>query len=91
VVLDPLPRRLRNREASRRDFIKPSIAATSGDSFSTRRPFSLWTLLIRIPARTGWTDSEIQQTRKFLPTPSAFGLSPLSRRCFLRPQRSKSF
>ncbi len=92
MVLDPLPRRLRTREASRREFHQ---AVERGD-----QPEILSQLVARslldspcpkfLLAPAGPT-LKFSKPRKFLPTPSVFGLSPLSRRCFLLPQRSKSF
>ena len=63
VVLDPLPRRPRAREASRRDFLlaaerkdKPEILAqlTERALFGLRQS--------EIPARTGWTKAELHET-----------------------------
>jgi len=42
-----LPRRLRTREASRREFHQAPNAATSRRFFLNSSPFSLWTLLVR--------------------------------------------
>jgi selenocysteine-specific elongation factor len=63
AVLDPLPRRPRAREASRREFLlaverknKPEILAqlTERSLFGLRQS--------EIPARTGWTNTEMQET-----------------------------
>jgi selenocysteine-specific elongation factor len=63
TVLDPLPRRPRAREASRRDYLaavergdKPEILA----QLTQRSLFGL--PQSEIPSRTGWTDREIQET-----------------------------
>ena len=67
TVLDPLPRRPRAREASRRDFLvaverknKPEIVVqlTERSLFGLRQS--------EIPARTGWTNTEIQETIRSL-------------------------
>jgi len=63
TALDPLPRRPRAREASRREYLQ----AVEGNN----KPEILMQLALRslfglpqseIPARTGWTDPEIQET-----------------------------
>jgi selenocysteine-specific elongation factor len=63
TVLDPLPRRPRARETSRRDYLlaversdKPEILA----QLTQRSLFGL--PQSEIPARTGWTDPEIKET-----------------------------
>jgi selenocysteine-specific elongation factor len=63
IALDPLPRRPRTREASRSESLqaferreKPEILA----QLAERSLFGL--LQSEIPARTGWTDREIQET-----------------------------
>src|SRR5260370_4600527 len=63
VALDPLPRRPRAREAARSEFLqaverddKPEILAQLAQRSLFGLPQS------EIPARTGWTDAEIQTT-----------------------------
>ena len=67
MVLDPLPRRLRTREASRREFHQAVERGDQPEILSQLVTRSLFGLsLSEIPARTGWTDAEIQQTTQIL-------------------------
>jgi selenocysteine-specific elongation factor len=63
TVLDPLPRRPRARETSRRDYL---LAAERGDKPEILEQLTHRSLFglpqSEIPARTGWTDPEIQET-----------------------------
>jgi selenocysteine-specific elongation factor len=67
IALDPLPRRPRAREASRREYLqavernnKPEILA----QLTQRSLFGL--SQSEIPARTGWTDPEIHETIRII-------------------------
>ncbi len=67
MVLDPLPRRPRTREASRREFHQAVERGDQPEILSQLVARSLFGLsLSEIPARTGWTDAEIQQTTQIL-------------------------
>jgi selenocysteine-specific elongation factor len=75
MALDPLPRRPRAREASRREYLqavernnKPEILAqlTQRSLFGLRQS--------EIPARTGWTDREIHETIRIIAGAKRAGL-----------------
>ena len=77
TILDPLPRRPRAREGSRRDYLlaverndKPEILA----QLTQRSLFGLPQL--EIPARTGWTALEIQETIRNLAVAKRIRLIP---------------
>jgi selenocysteine-specific elongation factor len=75
IALDPLPRRPRAREASRREYLqavernnKPEILAQLTERSLFGLPQS------EIPARTGWTDPEIHETIRIIAGAKRAGL-----------------
>jgi selenocysteine-specific elongation factor len=77
TVLDPLPRRPRARENSRSEFLlaierndKPEILAQLTERAMFGMPQS------EIPARTGWTDQEIQDTVRNIASTKRIRLIP---------------
>ena len=63
TVLDPLPRRPRAREASRREFLLAVEGNDKGETLAQLAQRSLFGLpQSEISARTGWTVGEIQET-----------------------------
>src|SRR5438105_4192154 len=69
TVLDPLPRRPRAREVPRRDFLLAVERNDNSEILAQLTDRSLFGLpQPEIPARTGWTNAEIQETIRVLVT-----------------------
>jgi selenocysteine-specific elongation factor len=67
VALDPLPRRPRAREASRREYLQAVERNDQPEILAQLAQRSLFGLpQSEIPARTGWTDAEIQETVRII-------------------------
>jgi selenocysteine-specific elongation factor len=63
TVLDPLPRRPRSKEAPRTTYLAAMQRNDKAEALALLSDRSLFGLPQKeIPARTGWTDSEIQET-----------------------------
>ncbi len=63
IALDPLPRRPRAREASRREYLQAVERNNKPEVLAQLTQRSLFGLpQSEIPARTGWTDPEIRET-----------------------------
>jgi selenocysteine-specific elongation factor len=67
MALDPLPRRPRAREASRRQYLQAVERNNKPEILAQLTQRSLFGLpQSEIPARTGWTDPEIQETIRII-------------------------
>ena len=67
IALDPLPRRPRAREASRREYLQAVESNNKPEILAQLTERSLFGLpQSEIPARTGWTDPEIHETIRII-------------------------
>jgi selenocysteine-specific elongation factor len=67
IALDPLPRRPRAREASRREYLQAVERNNRPEILAQLTERSLFGLpQSEIPARTGWTDREIHETIRII-------------------------
>ena len=80
TVLDPLPRRPRSRELSRRDYLEAVVRNDKPEILAQLTQRAIFGLpQSEIPARTGWTDPEIQETIRTIVAAKRVRLIPAER------------